>query len=80
MDFHLTNKYDQTEQSISVLQHSQAAEKWLCQCKQTYIFLVKLKCQFSPAIDSDNFNQLKETKRADVDDKLGEVIALCEAA
>lgn len=45
-----------------------------------HTFLLKLKCQFSPAIDSDDLNQLKEAKRADVDDKLREVIALCEAA
>lgn len=45
-----------------------------------HTFLLKLKCQFSPAIDSDDFNQLKEAKRVDVDDKLGKVIALCEAA
>lgn len=43
-------------------------------------FLLRFKCQFSPAIDSDDFNQLKEAKQADVDDKLCEVIALCEAA
>lgn len=45
-----------------------------------HTFLLKLKCQFSPAIDSDDFNQLKEAKRADVDDKLCEVIAYCEIA
>ena len=32
-------------------------------------FLFKFKCQFSLAIDSDDFNQLKEAKQADVDDK-----------
>lgn len=32
-------------------------------------FLFKFKCQFSLAVDSDDFNQLKEAKQADVDDK-----------
>lgn len=45
-----------------------------------HTFLLKSKCQFSPVIDSDNFNQLKEAKWANADDKLCEVIALCETA
>lgn len=47
--------------------------------KQTRAVLLKCKCHFSPAIDSVDFNHLKETERTDVDDKLCEVIALCEA-
>lgn len=41
------------------------------QWKQTSIFS-KWKCQFSPAIDSDDFYQLKEAKQAFVGDKLCE--------
>lgn len=74
---------NRTHLSIYVLQRSQAAV-WVVRNSSVstnkHTFLLKLKCQFSPAIDSDGFNQLKEAKRADVDDKLCDVIALCEAA
>lgn len=63
------------KQRFGLLVISQNKYQW----KQTYIFS-KWKCQFSPAVDFDDFNQLKEAKQAFVGDKLCEVIALCEAA
>lgn len=68
--------------SINVQQCNQTAD-WVMRnssiSTNKHTFLLKLKCQFSPAIDSDSFNQLKEAKRADVNDKLCKVIAFCEA-
>lgn len=73
---------NRTHMSIYVQQSSQTAdwaERNSSVSTNKHTFLLKLKCQFSPAIDSDSFNQLKEAKRADVSDKLCKVIAFCEA-
>ena len=86
MDFNLTLVlvWSNRAESVSLLQLGQTAlllwETAMSVQTNLCFFKLKLKCQFSPAIDSDDFNQLKEAKRADVDDKLSEVIALCEAA
>lgn len=84
MDFHLTWVIIWSNRAEYLGAAARPDSSWVV--RNSYVsankhtFLLKLKWQFSPAIDSDDFNQLKEAKRADGDDKLHEVIALWEAA